>query len=34
MMVYIEIGLDVGYEWGLWMQSFHGAGYREGDLES
>ena len=24
MMAYIEIGLDVGYEWGLWIQSSWG----------
>ena len=28
MMAYTEIGLDVGYEWGLWRQSFPGAGCR------
>ena len=31
MMAYIEIGLDVGYEWDLWMQSLPGTGCKEGD---
>ena len=33
MMAYIQIGLDVGYEWGLSMHYFSGAGCREGDLD-
>ena len=33
-MAYTEIGLDVGYEWGLWLQSLPGAGFRDGDLYS
>ena len=34
MMAYTEIGLDVGYDYGLWRLCFPGAGRREGDLDS
>ena len=34
MMAHIEIGLDVGYVWGLRMQSLPGVGYKEGYLNS
>ena len=34
MMAYIEIGLDVGYVWGLRMQYLPGVGYNEGYLNS
>ena len=34
MMAYIEIGLDVGYEWDLGMQSLPGVGCKEGDFDS
>ena len=34
MMAYIEIELDVGYVWGLRMQSLPGVGCKEGYLNS
>ena len=34
MMAYIEIGLDVGYVWGVRMQYLPGMGYKEGYLNS
>ena len=34
MMAYIEIGLDVGYVWGLRMQFLPGVGCKEGYLNS
>ena len=34
MMAYIEIGLNVGYALGVWMQSLPGVGCREGYIDS